>query len=392
MNNSSKVKKISITIATIILIIVIAICICVILYSNKMLPKGLHEYLSSIIEKEEEIVSNKENNDEEIPFYEVEYELELPEYKDIEILNLANNETMLFGSFSQRTVDNVSIIKADGKYGLISNQDGKILLEPIYDNFMKDIKTGDKFESDVESIYGIKGEQYDIISLITFKTKKNVNVIGHGGGSYNYYDENKDVIWSQEYNDITEYTKDELTLEKYSELNTKYAFCIGKEEGKLVELSRPLYGYFNSETGKILIKPEFEKASIFQNGVAGVKKDGKAYYISENNVRLSDDYFEDVTGVYNFKSWIKQDGKWKLARFPKLEERAKYYKENNAKKESNIKDNKTNTLENEELTNNTTIDNQRNTTNTSNIINTTNNTNTIKNSQNYRNIVKNESN
>lgn len=389
MNNSSKLKKVSVTIATIILLLIIIISICIVLYSNKLLPKGLHEYLSSIIEKDEIKVS-EEKNTEEIPFYEVEFELDLPKYKDIEIQNLANNETMLFGNFSQRTIDDISIIKADGKYGLISNQDGKILLEPTYDYFMKDMHTGDKFESDLESIYGIKGEQYDIISLITFKTKKNVDVTGHGGGSYNYYDEKKDVICSQEYEDIVEYKKDDLIINKYSELGTKFAFCIAKEENEVSNQTKPLYGYFNCENGEILIKPEFEKASIFQNGVAGVKKDGKAYYISESNIKISDDYFEDVTGVYNFKSWIKQDGKWKLAKFPKLEERAKYYKEKKTNKDDKLQE--TNNVENMNSTNNTNNTNTINVTNTSNITNTTNNTNTVNNNRKRNNTVKNEGN
>ena len=51
-----------------------------------------------------------EKNTEEIPFYEVEFELELPKYKDIEIQNLANNENGIHNSNHYTTAYDMYLI------------------------------------------------------------------------------------------------------------------------------------------------------------------------------------------------------------------------------------------------------------------------------------------
>lgn len=362
-DNSKKIKRTAVSIITVFLLIVILISVGVILYSNKLLPEGLHEYLRSVIEKDEQGTNTSANPVKEIPFYEVIYELDLSKYDEIEILELANENSLKYGDFTQGTVNEISIIKADGKYGLISNQTGRILIEPQYDAFIKDVYSDKKFAPESETIYGVKDNSYDIINLLTYSVKKNVDPASHTGTYTYYYDSKQDIIWEQTENGIIDYLPNEKILEKYKNIDTKYSICIAKNKNDTQETSKPTYGYFDLETGKILIKPEFEKASLFQCGVAGVVKDGKGYFISENNVKISEDFFEEVRGIHDYRGWIKQDGIWKLAEFPKIEERSKLI----TKREE--KNNTTNA--NNEITNKT---NTINTNTTSNIVNETKNT------------------
>ena len=365
-DNSKIIKRVVTIVVTVLMVSIIIGSLCFILYTNRLLPQGFLEYIDAV--KNGTLGKEQKIDALEKPLYETVYELDMPEYKKVDIIDLNNIDTMIFGTFSEKVINKMSIIVADGKYGLISNEDGKILLEPKYDNFLKDL------DNDTDSIYGIIGEKYDLINLKTFKVKNNVEINGHGGGSYYFYDSNKDVIWFQEYDTPGTYTGEEKEIEKYNKIGTKYALCIGQNQGKSSD--NKLYGYFDIENGKIVIKPEYEKASLFQYGIAAVKKDGKAYYISENNVRKEDESFEEANGMHEFRSWIKKDGKWKLVYFKTFEEKYDIIESNKEEKDTKTKDNKVengidNTISNtvENTVKNNTLNNVTNNTTEDNIIN-----------------------
>lgn len=377
MNADPKtVKKGVVILVTVLMTIVILICIGLVLYYNRLLPTGLQDYINSVI-MEKRLAKAENNNKSEQPFYTIEYELDLPDYDEIEIIDLANQNTMLAGTFSKSVLDKVSILKADNKYGLISNIDGELFIDAEYDSF---IKTDDN----VDLIYGRKGEKYDSINLNTLKIKKDVQLLGSAEGAYYYYDDKEDEVWTQtlETPDTTPEEKNLTDFERYQNIETTYALCTNKNQKGKTENAGTLYGYVDVETGLISIKPQFTKATLFQDGIAGVVKDGKGYYISEANAKLSDDYFEDVSGMHNFKSWIKKDGKWYLAYFPKLVERDEIYRSNKESKENKIvvnyntvsnevtnTTNTTNTVNKKYVVNRTyTVFNELNTTNDKNII------------------------
>ncbi len=357
-DNSKTIKRVVTIVVTVLMISIIIGSLCFILYTNRLLPQGLLEYIDAV--KNGTLGKEQKIDALEKPLYETIYELDIPKYKNIDIMDLNNIDTMIFGTFSEKVINKMSIIVADGKYGLISNEDGKILLEPKYDSFFKDL------DNDTDSIYGIIGDKYYLINLKTFKVKNDVEINGHGGGSYYFYDSNKDIIWFQEYDTPGTYTGEEKEIEKYNKIGTKYALCIGQNQGKSSESK--LYGYFDIKTGKILIKPEYEKASLFQYGIAAVKKDGKAYYISENNVRKEDESFEDANGMHEFRSWIKKDGKWKLVYFKTFEEKYDIIESNKEGNDTELKDNKIENSIDNTITNNT-VNNVTNNTTEENTIN-----------------------
>lgn len=334
--SSTTVKRSVVVIVTILMVLVIIACIGFVLYNNKLLPEGLREYIDSVV-IDGKLARGEYAKPLETPFYEIQYELDLPQYKDIEIIDLANQNTLVLGTFSNDIKNKISIIKADNKYGLISNETGEILLEPLYDSFVKDL------DNEENQIYGTLSDKTDLINLNTFKVKKDVTIEVHGDESIYYYDSSKNNIWSEEYNKKIEYVPDEKEIEKYENLGSEYAICSPRKILDSKDNNEMAYGYFDIKTGIVKIEPIFEKASLFEFGVAGVVKDGKGYFISENNVRVSDESFEDVSGLHDFKAWIKIDGKWKLAYFPKLLERAEIYESSKKQREEKIT---TNSVEN----------------------------------------------
>ena len=363
--SSDKVKKAVKIIVTILMILVIVGCIIFVLYTNKLLPTKWREFIDSVV-FDRRLAKGEYVQALEKPFYEIIQEPDFSEYKEVEIMDLANCYTMVSGTFSQDVINKVSIIKADNKYGFISNETGEIIIKPKYDRLIK------HSSNDNIHIYGKYGEKYDSINLKTHGSTKDVEIEQEDTNTIYLFDTNKEKIWTGNSSNPVYYEPNATEIEKYDKIGTQYAICL--RETVYQELStqeKELYGYFDLKTGQVLIKPEYDKVTLFNHGVAGVKKDSKAYFISENNVKISDDYFEDVNGIHEFKSWIKIDGKWKLAYFPKLIERAEIYDSNKRQdEERNAARNVTNTIDNSISTNEieNEINNATNETNDKNII------------------------
>ena len=44
-------------------------------------------------------------------------------------------------------------------------------------------------------------------------------------------------------------------------------------------------------------------------------KNGKAFFINEDNKKVFEEEFEDCANIHDGMAWIKTDGLWKLAKF-----------------------------------------------------------------------------
>ena len=301
----------------ILLLVIVCMASCSILYANKMLPDSLQNQISKMLGKEEKEEPKKEKNkdqeeviEEKKPIYEVIAELDSKyDDSDVEIVDVANVNTMLFGKFTKSEITDISIISVDGKCGLISNQDDEILVEPKYDRINS--------EFDNTCLYGWKKDgTVDKIDVKNFKIVENVEVGGHGGGSDEFYDPEKDEIWSQEYEDVTTYTPNGTLTERYKEIDSIYGIAYELKQGEYAEDTQKLrICYYDVVTGKIAIKPEYDKGTLFYNGVAGVVKKNKAYFINKDNEKIYDVEFEDCANIHNGVAWVKEDGTWKLIEF-----------------------------------------------------------------------------
>ena len=311
------------TLRNIIIVILVLIIICigvlVVLYTNELLPDGIQTSISKMLGKEEKSEENKTNDDNEKNEVEVEeneseqiYDIiaELDEFEDndVEIYDVANVDTMLFGSFSKDIISNVSIIKVDDKYGLISNEDGEMIIEPEYDVMYADM--------DKDYLYVNKGEKKNKINLKTFKVEDYVDVGGHGGSSDEYYDSEKDEIWSQEYEDVTPYIATGVISERYKNIGYNFGIAYELKQGESSLGNDNLrICYYDIATGKVVIKPEYDKGTLFYDGIAGVVKKGKAFFINEDNKKVFEEEFEDCANIHDGMAWIKTDGLWKLVEF-----------------------------------------------------------------------------
>ncbi len=314
MNKTKEKKKIlpKVIIAIIILIIV-AFVATYILHTQKLLPSQMENFLKPMLEKVDSIFGIKD--DEESPNSEnttVEKEqepytiikvLDKNKYKDIQIEEILNPETMIFATYTEKTTDEVSLVRINEKYGLISNKTGEIVVEPRYVNMYSDIT-----EEDYEYIVGMTDTKTERINLSTFEIE-DYEMSPHGGGSLNYYEPNKKEVYTEEY-EYTPYESNSTIVKRFNKIGTTLDLCYEKEEDEMEASSK--VGYFNVKTGKIEIEPEYENGTQFINNVAAVKKDGKAFFINEDNEKVYDLEFEDAQNIHNGNAWVKIDGNWTL--------------------------------------------------------------------------------
>lgn len=327
----------NVVIAVLILIITL-LCGTYILHTQKLLPEILENKLKPMLEsvdklfgiESEEKVNEKAEKVEEVEENEV-YQIlaELDEKynnEDVEIIDSINTSTTQFDNYSEDVRNNISIIIVDQKQGIINNKTGKIEVEPKFDYIFDEIQEQNKDEFFVG---GIDRELYEI-NLKTFKVTERDNSIGHGGGdSTCYYEPNKKEIYTNgyEYSTVTAgnvYIADKV--KNYGGNKLDICFELSEDgheleskntsEGKLYNSEAGLkVGYFDIKTGKLKIKTEYEKGTFFDNGIAAVKKDGKAYFINEKNEKIYDIEFEDTTNIHNNKAWVKINGKWNYVEF-----------------------------------------------------------------------------
>lgn len=333
-----KKKKHTLRNAIIILLILIIILLCgtYALHTQKLLPDTIENALKSMLEpidkilginqEEEKTETEEAKTVEEKTIYKVIRELD-ENYKDenIQIIDSINVDTTQFEKYSEEVRENVSIIIKDQKQGLINNKTGKVEVEPKYDYIIDEfINT----ENEEYFIGGIDSEIYKI-NLKTFKEEKVDELPGHGGGSLIYYEPTKKELYTNEY----EYQKvtagsayDLERIKSYGGNNLDICFELSEDghetniknttDGKMYDRTNRLkVGYYNAKTGKLEIKTEYDKGTLFDNGIAAVSKDGKTYFINEENEKVYDVEFEDATNIHNNKAWIKIDGTWKYVEF-----------------------------------------------------------------------------
>ena len=111
---------------------------------------------------------------------------------------------------------------------------------------------------------------------------------------------NIDKAWKELYRRYTENFKPELILQfekEYTEYPFKDQITIDSELLKIEYYpfsdSSGLFGYTDS-IGKWLIKPTYEDAGFFYNGIAGVEQNGKLGLINKKNEQIVDFIFDEI--------------------------------------------------------------------------------------------------
>ncbi len=305
----------------IILIIIIAAILIggvYYLYKEELLPDFISDQIEELVEKFNFV---KENTDK-LEYKEAEKKDE--EKIDWEVEPSIEADDII--SFN----DILSIIKKDGKFGLISNETGKVVLEPKYDSVLniERYKVSEEMSTAKEGIVLQEGDKYYSVDS-KYQKADEVYVIGSEGEPEYYYDHNDEVVYEsilgcEKYTPVSESSLngksklsvctnlDIVTIDGRSAKDddlTKEGFEIDFDKTKIYDK-----GYFDVTTGKLIINCDYEEAEEFSEGYAAVKKEGKAGFIDENGETVVEFYFENTRSIHNGLAWVKKDGKWGLVK------------------------------------------------------------------------------
>lgn len=303
---------------TLLILVIVLLCVTYVLHTQKILPEGIEKTLQPMFEQIDKVfgIEEKTNSpiseEKEEKIYKVIATLE-EKYKndEVEIIDIYNKDTSLGDLYEKDVRDAVSILIVDEKMGLISNKNGKILVEPEYDKMY-----GQMIEIDgVPYIAADKKDKMYKINLETYEISEKEDFYGHGGMSYYFYDPKTKEIYTEGY-DYTKFEPSEQTTKVVKETTGgKLEICFEKEVEDDYSEDKCKVGYFDITNGKIEIKSEYDKATLFENKIAAVKKDDKAYFINQNNEKVYDIEFEEAANIHDNKAWVKENAEWKLIEF-----------------------------------------------------------------------------
>ena len=175
--------------------------------------------------------------------------------------------------------------KKFGNYKIASNyHDGRAIAQKQDDEWVVVDKKGKETKTEFKDVLFDKNGNYVFNNLIFAKVDK----------KYSLFNKNFKKIGSFSCDSIDPYDYDGL---------------IAFEENKM-------WGFVNSK-GKIIIKPQYEVAKNFSNGLAAVCKDGKWGFIDKNQKLVIGYQFLDAD-YFNAKKncFVKENAKnWKLLKF-----------------------------------------------------------------------------
>lgn len=221
-----------------------------------------------------------------------------------------------------RSMPDVSIVKIKDKYQLVSS-DGKqftTITFSYYSEGVNDLTVWD--ENAVAYTIASNGTISEIGELGTELFDLNV-----------YYNTQRNELFTQGYyytvekqpniTSVTQYRDYHGTLlAPYIEVTPKsFDDTEYQEYANFDESCYGKYGYYNYQTLELVENMKYDFALPFFDGMAAVKKDGKAGYIDVDGNAIFDFEFEEARNFDNGKAWVKSNGKWGVIVIKKQEER-----------------------------------------------------------------------
>lgn len=241
----------------------------------------------------------------------------------------------------------VSVIVKDEKEGLIDNNTGKIVVEPIYTQILyTEYYDLDKTENEKESgIIVQEGDKFFKLSKDYQKQDEVRTIAKKDEGTYFYDHHGNDIYYNSADQKCTKVEKDSnksglkvctdidiVTTEGVPATSIKMPenFSIDFSKSKITTK-----GYFDLATGKLKINCDYDEAYEFSEGYAVVEKektysnsvsqiydsDGNeilplnskqtlAGIIDENGKEVIEAKYEKARSVHNGKTFIMKNGKW----------------------------------------------------------------------------------
>lgn len=298
----------------ILLIVILAILIGGIYYLNLKgyLPEPVSNEINNLLDQIEKVRSGEKEE-----YKNIEDDENTVEENSITDESISGEEWVVENTIEADDIENlnkdVSAIVKDGKYGIIDNETGKILLDTKYENVS--IVAGQIIVSD-------NGKKYSVDSR--YQLGEETNILENTMRLEYLYNtlDNKAYVYTGE-NSLRELSKSEslssdmIIVESVNIREDDMSISndeIEVDYDKIDHLG--MYGVYSINDNKLVSECEYDKIYEYSEGFAAYKKENVSGYL-DNQGKDIGITFEETRNVYDGLSWVKKDGKWGLYKVTK---------------------------------------------------------------------------
>lgn len=298
----------------ILLIIILAILIGGIYYLNLKgyIPEPISSEINSLIDQIKDVRSAEKEE-----YKNIEDDENVVEENSVTDESISGEEWVVENTIEADDIENlnkdVSAIVKDGKYGIIDNETGKILLDTKYENVS--IVAGQIIVSD-------NGKKYSVDSR--YQLGEETNILENTMRLEYLYNtlDNKAYVYTGE-NSLRELSKSEslssdmIIVESVNIREDDMSISndeIEVDYDKIDHLG--MYGVYSINDNKLVSECEYDKIYEYSEGFAAYKKENVSGYLNNLGVDIGVT-FEETRNVYDGIAWVKLDGKWGLAKIAK---------------------------------------------------------------------------
>lgn len=298
----------------ILLIVILAILIGGIYYLNLKgyLPEPVSNEINNLLDQIEKVRSGEKEE-----YKNIEDDENTVEENSITDESISGEEWVVENTIEADDIENlnkdVSAIVKDGKYGIIDNETGKILLDTKYENVST--VAGQIIVSD-------NGKKYSVDSR--YQLGEETNILENTMRLEYLYNtlDNKAYVYTGE-NSLRELSKSEslssdmIIVESVNIREDDMSISndeIEVDYDKIDHLG--MYGVYSINDNKLVSECEYDKIYEYSEGFAAYKKENVSGYL-DNQGKDIGITFEETRNVYDGLSWVKKDGKWGLYKVAK---------------------------------------------------------------------------
>lgn len=298
----------------ILLIVILAILIGGIYYLNLKgyLPEPVSNEINNLLDQIDKVRSGEKEE-----YKNIEDSENTVEENSITDESISGEEWVVENTIEADDIENlnkdVSAIVKDGKYGIIDNETGKILLDTKYENVS--IVAGQIIVSD-------NGKKYSVDSR--YQLGEETNILENTMRLEYLYNtlDNKAYVYTGE-NSLRELSKSEslssdmIIVESVNIREDDMSISndeIEVDYDKIDHLG--MYGVYSINDNKLVSECEYDKIYEYSEGFAAYKKENVSGYL-DNQGKDIGITFEETRNVYDGLSWVKKDGKWGLYKVTK---------------------------------------------------------------------------
>ncbi len=298
----------------ILLIIILAILIGGIYYLNLKgyIPEPISSEINNLIDQIKDVRSAEKEE-----YKNIEDDENTVEENSVTDESISGEEWVVENTIEADDIENlnkdVSAIVKDGKYGIIDNETGKILLDTKYENVST--VAGQIIVSD-------NGKKYSVDSR--YQLGEETNILENTMRLEYLYNtlDNKAYVYTGE-NSLRELSKSEslssdmIIVESVNIREDDMSISndeIEVDYDKIDHLG--MYGVYSINDNKLVSECEYDKIYEYSEGFAAYKKENVSGYLNNLGVDIGVT-FEETRNVYDGIAWVKLDGKWGLAKIAK---------------------------------------------------------------------------